>query len=662
MNAIAHGARPMPPQDQERLLLHASRFRRAADALELWAKTAKKCVDYYEGRQWSAADLKKLQDEKRPAPTLNKIRPLVNLVLGYHINNRTDIAYLPGFDGLGMAEIAGVLTHVSKQISEMNQLPYVDSEVFLDGLLTGRGYWDARLSFKHNLLGDVAWRADDNFATYPDPDADQYDLNSGAFVHSSRWVSWEEVEFHYGPQVANSVGPFMQAGGIGGSRVSSGMPMAGMEATSETSPVRGFSLTEGEPFWRDYLYDWVDPSRKVVRMIESQHYVLTKRWFFVDLETGDSRPVPDDWDRMKCEKVLRWAKEVMGQPMVLQNRVTRRARMTHIIGDVIAYDEWSPYDTFTKIGFFPYFRRGFTQGMVEPLIDAQDDHNKRHAARLNLVGRTAAGGWIYEKGTLDAQQKANLERYGSTPGVQVEWDSKGGKLSEPKPIQPGTIPANFAALEKDAEDNLLKIAGINASAMGQIDNSASSGRAIERRQRQAVIGQEPFMLNYRRGKELCGRKQLELIQGHYTEERIIRATGPGRTMVQMAINQRSAAGIVNDVTLGRYAVAIDETPLSRSFLEAQFEELMELKGIGMPIPDDFIIDASSINRKEEMKLAVQQARMQQAAGVPPGEGGGPPAPEGQGAPGPGPGGSRVGKDGGSLPAGPEPGAPPPAMG
>jgi hypothetical protein len=29
----------------------------------------------------------------------------------------------------------------------------------------------------------------------------------------------------------------------------------------------------------------------------------------------------------------------------------------------------------------------------------------------------------------DAQQKANLERYGSTPGLQVEWDSRDGKLS-----------------------------------------------------------------------------------------------------------------------------------------------------------------------------------------------------------------------------------------
>lgn len=665
MNAIVPVQRPIPPQRADRLQLHALRFRRAADALAKWSPTARRCVNYFEGRQWSSTDLAKLAAEKRPALTLNKIRPLVNLVLGYHINNRTDISYLPALDGLGLAEIAGVLTHVSKQISELNQLPFLDAEVFLDGIITGRGYWDCRLNFDRNALGTIRWRAQDNFATYPDPDCEQFDLNTGSFIQTSRWLSWEEVVHHYGRGVANMIGPFMQAGGV-----DSGMPMSQFGVEIEETPPRAFSQEEGDPTWDYYLSEFIDPSRKAVRLIEEQHYVLTNRWFFVDLETGDSRPVPDEWDRDKCAAVLGWARDEMRQPIVLQERPTRRLRVTHIIGDVIAYDAWSHYDSFTIVGFFPYFRRGFTQGMVEPLLDAQDEHNKRRSSRLNLIGRIANGGWMYEKGTLDPQGVANLERHGSTPGVIIAWDSKKGTLPPPAPIQPGVIPAQFQQLEKDAEEDMLKIAGINASAMGQVESAASSGRAIERRQRQAVIGQELFMLNFRRAKELCGRKQLELIQAHYTEERVIRATGQGRNMIQIAINRRTAAGVVNDVTLGSYAVAVDEINLSKTFLEAQFEELVELKGLGMPIPDDFIIDNSSITRKEELKAALLQARQQQAleaaqaaaAAPPPGEegGGGPPAPEGQDAPGPGPGGSRVGRDGGSLPAGPEPGAPPPA--
>jgi hypothetical protein len=82
---------------------------------------------------------------------------------------------------------------------------------------------------------------------------------------------------------------------------------------------------------------------------------------------------------------------------------------------------------------------------------------------------------------------------------------------------------------------------------------------------------------------------------------------------------------------------------------------LNLKQMGMPIPDDFIVDASSIARKEELKLALEQARQVQAMlpqQAPPGVSG-----SGGGS---GPGGSAVGKDGGSMPANvKEPGAPMP---
>lgn len=651
MSLIAR--RPPPPQDGQRIDLHASRFQRSADALRRWAEVAKRCVDYFEGRQWSAADLAILKAEGRPALTLNKIKPLVNLALGYHLNNRTDLAFLPGYDGTGTAEIAAALTHTAKQISEKNQKPYVDSEVFLDGIVSGRGFWDYRLDFSANMLGEVKIRAQDPFSTYVDPDAMEYDLNSGNFVMTSRMVSLEEVEHFYGAAVSNMVGPLLRAGGV-----SRGMPVSTLPFEEEITPWRRFGGEWDDPTsWGNGLYtynDFVDAARKTVRLLDIQHYVLTKRWFFVDLDTGSQRAIPDFWDRVKIQKALTWARD-QGQPVVAMERAVRRVRWTHMIGDVIAYDDWSPYDTFTVIPFFPYWRRGFTQGMVQDLLDPQDELNKRASAELNIIGRSSNGGWLVHKGSLTPQERENLERHGSRPGVIVEWDSKEGRVSKPEQIQPSATPVAMDRLQKKADDNLKQIAGINDSALGQVDQSAMSGRAIEARQRQTIVGLEGFVSNFHRSADLCGRKTKELIQGHYTEERVIRVIGPGRNPIQMVINQRTAAGVTNDVTLGDYAIAIDETPLAKSFLEGQWRELLEMKGLGMPIPDDWVIDASSVARKEELKVAMAQARQVQAvqgAAAPGAEGGEP------GAKGPGPGGSKVGADGGSLPSGPEPGAPP----
>lgn len=648
---ITGRGRKLPRQRADQILLHADRFNRAADALASWSEGAKKSVEYFEGKQWSAEDLAKLQEQGRPALTINKIKPLVNLVLGYMANNRTDIRYLPGHDGTGTAEIATALSHVSKQISEITQLPYVDAEVYLDGILTGRGYYDCRLDFESNDFGDTSWSAVDPFSVYLDPDGESYDLNKSGYVFTSRRVSLDEIEFYYGKTAAGLVSPLVS--GQRYSSVSSDL-YDGME---EVTPWRRFGGERDDSYgyWQaagNTFYDWVDRARKTVRLVDSQHYVRVMRWFFIDLETGDRKPVPDHWSPAKVQKVLAWAQE-QGNPLIVQKRMDRRVRWTHMIGDIIVYDDWSPYQSFTITPYFPYFRRGMTKGMVEDLIDPQNEVNKRRSARLNHIGRSSNGGWMVAKGALNAQQMANLEQYGSTPGVIVEWDPKGGQLPIPTPILPAQDNTGQAVLEKESENDLKEISGVNDSALGQIDR-VQSGRAIEARQRQTIVGLEDFMKNYRRSKELAGRKQLEVVQNFYTEQRVIRITGSGSKPETMVINQRTAAGVINDVTLGKYAVAIDEAPLSKTFLEAQFEELLRLKELQVPIPDDFVIDASSLGRKEELKQALAAAREAQAAAIQ--AGAEPNATAGQPMAGPGPGGSRVGKFGESLPAA-EPGMP-----
>ena len=605
----------LPGQDVNLVLLLADRWNRASAAMTEWSDTAKKSVEYFENKQWDAKSLAQLHKEGRPGLTINKIKPLVNLVLGYHIQNLTDIRYNPGHDGTGSAATAGVLTHMGKQASEINGIPYVDAEVYLDGLLTGRGFWDTRLSFENNDLGELTKRAQDNFATYLDPDGQDYDINTGNYVMTSRWTSVDEIEYYFGKDAAVMVGPWIAGGAF------SGVPLGLYDGFEELTPWRRFGGEENveNNYWQSYFnqfWDWVDRQRQSIRLIDVQHYVRVKRWFFIDLETGDRVPVPDHWDGERVKKALFWAAD-NGSPMVIQPRLDRRLRHTIMIGDVIVYDRWSPYRTFTITPFFPYFRRGRTKGMVEDLLDPQDEINKRRSSWLNIVNRTANGGWMYEKGSLDPKEQQNLELNGSSAGLILGYDTMGGALGKPEQIQPMVPPTAMQQLEDKAEGDIKEIAGINDAALGQLEAANASGRALESRQRGSLVGVEGYQQNWRRSKELNGRKDLELFQTHYTEQRIIRITGQSQfDDNRVIINQQTAEGIVNNVTLGKYAVSIDESPLSVTFLEAQFNEMLRLMELGFPLPDEWLIDASSMPRKDELKLAIQQMRADQAAGLP----------------------------------------------
>lgn len=639
--------RKLPSQNYELILMHAERYRRSSVADSIWREKAKQCVEFYEGKQWKDSDLKELEKQKRPALNINKIRPLVNLVQGYQLNNASVVTYKPSNDGSGTAETANAVSHVSKSINEQELLSFTDTEVYMDGLLTGRGFWDVRMDFARNMYGHVQAKAADNFSVYLDPDGMEYDINSGSYCGTTKWISSDEVEFFYGRQAYDLIAPL--AAGMS----FSAMPTAGYDGMEEISPWRSFGGdVDRQNIWRmasEQFYDWVDPYRKSVRMLDMQHYVRAWRWFFVDLDTGDQSPIPDHYGPDEVQRALSFCRDQLKQQLIVQRKATRRLRWTHMVGDIIVYDEWSPYDTFTLVPYFPYFRRGKTQGMVENLVDIQTEINTRRSARMNITSRQSNGGWMIHKGTMTPQDEARLDTEGSRPGFKLKYDLKNNTLPPPKQLELGMQPLAHAALEKEADTDIMEIAGINQAALGQVDQAAVSGRNILARQQQTVIGLEGFTSNFHRSKRLFGIKQLALIQRFYTTERIVRVLGRNQgNPVEMIVNQVTAEGIKNNLSLGSYAVSVDEESLLASFLDGQFQELIRMKELGMPIPDDWLVDASSIGRKEELRIALAQARQQQAAmGVPPEDA---------------PAGGAKDSDGGSLSKGPEPGAPqPPAQ-
>jgi hypothetical protein len=587
-------------------LLLVERFMRDDAALDPWAAIAKRCIEFVEGKQWSAEELQAAADEDRPTLTLNKIAALVRLVLGYHRNNRVDTKYLPTNDLAATDAVAMLLSKIAKNIATQNEEAYVDTEVFLDGIIGARGYFDFRMCYEKNDFGDIVERAKDPFTIRPDADGDTYDPNGWGHVSEARWVNLDEVEYTYGRNVSSIVEPLVRASGYRG-----GIPSDLMDIVGEKHPWRTFGGQMADGFGgtnmsiESYIANSVDTYRKNIRLVEMQHYVRVMQWNIVDLETGDREPIPTNFKQKDVVKIMAWSKEqydLRGQPFPLrvERRPTKRVRWTTMIGDIVVYDGWSPHETFTIVPFFPYFRRGMTRGMVEDLIDPQVEVNKRRSAETDITTRTAHAGWMWHVNSLEETEKEKIENFGAAPGINIEY--KGDKA--PEQIKPPIPSDAMSKLEEKAVGDLKEIAGINDSALGQLDR-VQSGRAIESRQRQSVLGIEPYMDNFRRSKKMCGKKKLELIQNNYTEPRLFRIEGPQGGQAMLGINQVDANGeILNNVTLGRYDVAIDETPLSATYLNAQFEELMDLieKGI-LPIAmvQDIAVDLSNAPQKDLIK-------------------------------------------------------------
>jgi hypothetical protein len=587
----------------------------AIPAQREWAETASQCVSFLEGDQWDENERLDRQFRKRPCLTINKIKPLFNLVLGYMGNRRSQPIAKPGNDALASDSVAETLTRLLSSINAKQGLKYVQTDCFIDGLSSGRGYIDCRLDFTENALGEVKLRSPNPFMVFPDPEADSYDPRDWNFVIESRWYSLNEILTYYGgisAEKANAI-----AFDYGNNRRTLDDQWF---YNSRMSPASYFGLMALQGQERAGFFDrlfptgpgsgvgsewFVDPQRKVIKVLDCQHKMLVPCQQFVDVTTGRSTTVPDDWDEPKIRAVLAYnaqkAIEEGRQASVTVRRGMRtRYRWTVTAGDVLLHDDWSPYDRPTLMPFFPYFRRGRTQGMIHDLLDPQREINKRRSNVAEIVAKTAAGGWMYEEGSLKKEEERNLARYGSTPGVIVKY--KQGREA-PEQIQSPMPNNSQMALETLATSDLKEISGINDSALGQVD-TVQSGRAVLARQQQAVVAVEPYFDNFARTTQLLGEMQIHCIQLGYTEERIFRARGENGLDVVYKLNRRLADGAIeNDVTRGSYEAAVDLAPHTGSFEDLEFQVLMEMQEAGLPIMQvapDIVLEASPVRRKQEL--------------------------------------------------------------
>ena len=140
------------------------------------------------------------------------ILPTINAVLGEQSTRRMDVNFKPR--GRGKQEVADVLDRLFMQISDNNKLEWAESQVFADGLIQDRGWFDIRIDFDDHIQGEVRITAKDPLDILIDPDAKEYDPRTWNEVFESRWMSLDEIEETYGQKKADQLRVAVEQGSV----------------------------------------------------------------------------------------------------------------------------------------------------------------------------------------------------------------------------------------------------------------------------------------------------------------------------------------------------------------------------------------------------------------------------------------------------------------
>ena len=561
-------------------------FKQAVDHGSEWRKLAREEYDFVRGKQWSEDDKAALTEKGRPALTINKIRPHLNILSGYQRVNRYEVNFEPRTsDDFESCELR---KGVTKYIMDNCDYNDVESAVFMDGIIGGIGWFHVFYDWDYTAMeGEIDIERVSPFDIYTDPEARKPDYSDAKFLCRAKWVDKDELCDIY-PEHADDI----------------------------LSEFRRYDMDEKEADMVGTEPLWYNRDLKKVRLIECwyKEREMQTRYMMADGTISDvPPPIPT----------------VIASPFQVP---VDKVRLAVIMGDIKLEEMDSPY----QHGFFPfvpftlyhYGEGDVPCGVVRDVKDPQREINKKRSQILHILNTQGNSGLITETTAMTEEQQERYRKYGSKPGAIIEVNDgtlAGGRIRE---IQPSAPPVGLIQSAQESEADIPKITGINESMLG-ISPPQQSGRAIELNQRQAVTNIAPFFDNLRKSKraivqQLWGYKGHKgLIPQYYTEEKVFRIVGKTGEEQFVTVNQQVQVQdpqtgqlittVLNDLSQGNYDVIISDTPYSVSQRQGQFWALVDaVSKLGLPasIIFDKLIELSDIPDKQEIIQRLQSQQQQ----------------------------------------------------
>lgn len=548
---------------------------------------AQKCDRFYRGggEQWSDADRKKLEAEGRPVLENNMVLSTLNAVLGEHQNQRADMVFKPAKGAT--APTATALSKLMMHVQDSNHYRWGEQTVFADGMIEERGYFDIRMDFKENIRGEVSIKTRNPRYVIPDPEAEDYDPKTWNEVTLIEWMTLDDIQMNYGKSAREKLEGYVAAGA----------------GTYGADSIR-FEARRDSTFG-DTLQNWVTPDAqdatiRVARIIDRQYRKLSMVRYFIDNQSGERKQIPDAMSDADAARIA------LAAGLSITKHVASRVRWVTSCDGVTLHDEWSPYSQLTIVPFFAYFRRGKPFGMVRNLMSPQEQLNKLISQELAIINTTANSGWAVEAGSLVNMSEDELEERGAETGLVLVYRT--GKKA-PEKIKANSIPTGIDNFAMKAANSIQTISGVSAAMLGSTRPEVSGVALAESTGRGQVQLNVPRE-NLARTRHLVAERVLDLFKNFYTETRIYQITDyadPQRGTVDLPVNQPQPDGsILNDITAGEYNVVISSRPSRDTFNETQFAEALQLREAGVAIPDWFVVEHSSLDRKDEIAEFMRQ--------------------------------------------------------
>lgn len=599
----------------------------------------------YDGDQWEKTDVTTMKRQRRPALTFNMFLSIIAAVEGQEQNNRQDMKYY----GVGTEDEAGAecWNKLLKWVLNGNEGDFELSRQFKEMLISGEGWVCPVVDYLDDPEGAILLEFVDNDEMFDDPYSTHPVGTDARRRQRVRMLTVDEGE---------ALWPGKFEASIKASAIANGEVM-------ETDG-RGFPdiyLTPDQPSGVK-RYDAKDKTWAVIQTwwweIEDGYHVVNEQTGLIEemkvpefeeakkareaeqmdvlnkvmtgqatlLPEGAPPPMPDPTNPASAAEFMQRPPVAMPPALKATKRPIKCVYECFAVYDAVL--ECAPIRE--KLKIFPAVPlRGIRRqtmndwiGLIEPIIDAQKQHNVEQSTMVQLVQLMPKASWMAPKGAY--HNKQDWENGIATPGKMLEYNAQRGK---PEPIENPTIPRHLLELAQTRPQTMREISGVNVELQG-IRQGSDPGVVMEQRAKAAQTVLAPLFENARRSKKVLGKILLAFMQAHLSPGRRIRILGP---------DGPDPVTITPEMLDAQFDLAVDETNQTVNdriaTLNLMQTTLPTLVSEGVPIPPS-IVDLLPMQSKlrDEWKNMISWQLTKNGMLPPPGWKAGDPLPPPPGAP------------------------------
>jgi len=586
---------------------------------EVWLRCYNYINNWVDGQlgQWTSDSRSVLKAQQRPVISFNHVRKFVNRLCGAQRQAKADEKAYPRDDQADYM-VADIFTDLLKFVSQNNNLESERAKIFRDMVAIGRGFERAEWSDELDDLGEIKACRINPFRVYLIGSHERYDLmDRDAIIEElpmtkeaiiSRWEKAKD-----GSDTEEELESLMKEGEDG-----------------EVIPSGGddYEWKGGVP--ADLVFD---KDLKKFTVLRTQRVAWKDALFIENPETGERKLAEANGVPLK-KKEAKLAADTMyvttGTKFKVITKKVRYIELTYSIGHILLQEEDSGWKTWDITGYFCYTDNGKITGIVQDLLDPQDEKNKRHAQIMHILGTASKNNHFVKKGAIDDLDSAET-RIGSV-GKLIEVNGNPKDVMTPIISDLSAVPA-IINQDLQSTQEMKEISGLGDASLGQVPEGVKSGRGIQALQGPSETIVSELFDNFFFSRKLASQKIIYLMQRYYTQERRFRILGdysprfvPPELQLQVAaglielqegqklimVNKQMGEQKLNDITVGKYDVVIDQISQNPTTRRAQYFDLINMKGMGAPVSWRRIINASDVRDKQGIIADIPQEEMRMA--------------------------------------------------